>query len=503
MKSILFVLVMLMIVVGERLSINDPKCYKYFQKFGTANNPDGTGASLAAFTGDVQFVNQADVKVTLRYSDEKLFNDPMYFGLVQEDGNPEENTCLDLKLWKFSSNQYSNPIQITDLPITSSNNSQRKWRFYHFTIPQTDIKKRLQETSNSDQFIYKGYFAIGYYAAIVDQLQYTFYFEFSVTIEKETGVGIDTAFKPFTSFSTFQCMIDQPCIATADTSLKWCSDSSCSIPLTTAPDLHLNDQFVLQQVITRSGMTGYYLVETEVWYTGNGLYKKAKPINMNNATKGQVIIQLRAEIVWQAVTIRVTSVLSTFYAGGRRLLIQTQYDPVTGETNQIECIKAEGKNTCATCEEECQINNFAKEGCPKCSSIQTQNSSNSSTQTENQSNQINQTENPSSQTENQSTSENPATQNENQTTQTQNSSTQTQGQPTQTQNSTIHTQNSSNQTENQPTQTQDSTIYTQNSSNQTENQSNQTQNQQNQTENSSFSLWVAFDFLALTFLCVV
>lgn len=91
-------------------------------KFGTANNPDGSGATKLAFTGDVAFVNGTDVKVNLRYSDVDLYNDATYFGLVKEDGKTDATTCLDLKLWKFTSNTYSDPVQVTDLPITSSNN---------------------------------------------------------------------------------------------------------------------------------------------------------------------------------------------------------------------------------------------------------------------------------------------------------------------------------------------------------------------------------------------
>ncbi|CAD8211129.1 unnamed protein product [Paramecium octaurelia] len=93
------------------------------------------------------------------------------------------------------------------------------------------------------------------------------------------------------------------------------------------PDLHLNDQFVLQQVVTTANMN-YYLTGTEVWYTGNGLNKKATIVSVNNSVKGQVIIQLNAEIAWRSVTIKVTSTLSNTQTGARRLLVQTTYDPV-------------------------------------------------------------------------------------------------------------------------------------------------------------------------------
>ncbi|CAD8126213.1 unnamed protein product [Paramecium sonneborni] len=375
MQKIIIFTIIITIGYTQRLSYNDQNCDKYLKKFGTANNIDGSGATKLAFTGDISFVNGADVKVNLRYSDVDLFNDPTYFGLVKEDGKPEATTCLDLKLWKFTSNTYSDPVQVTDLPITSTNNFQKQWRYYSFTIPGGQLSTRLVETSNTNQFIYKGYFAVSYYPAGTDQVQYTFFFEFAVTIEKGTGAAIETAFKPLTQTSTAGCTPGGVCTAKADTTLKWCTDLTCAAFET--PDLHLNDQFVLLQTVTTTGMNGYYLTGTEVWYTGNGLNKKATPISINNTVKGQVIIQLRAEIAWRAVTIRVTSVLSTNSSGSRRLLIQTTYDSVSGQTDQIECIKAEGKQICATCEEECKINGYANETCDECSKEESPSSSSS------------------------------------------------------------------------------------------------------------------------------
>ncbi|CAD8105098.1 unnamed protein product [Paramecium primaurelia] len=368
MKTIIIVAFLVALGLSQRLSINDPNCNNYLKKFGTANNPDGTGATKLAFTGDIAFVSgSTDVKVNLRYSDVDLFNDATYFGLVQEDGKTAAQTCLDLKLWKFTSNAYSDPTQITDLPITPSNNFQKQWRYYSFTIPGAQLASRLVETKNANQFIYKGFYAISYYAAGTNEVQYTFYFEFSVTVDRGTGASVDTSFKPLSQTATVGCAPNQTCNAKADTVLKWCTDLTCTSFAT--PDLHLNDQFVLQQVVTTAGMN-YYLTGTEVWYTGNGLNKKATITSVNNNKKGEAIIQLKAEIAWSSVTIRVTSTLSDNQTGGRRLLVQTTYDPVFGETDEITCIKAEGKETCPTCEEECSAQGFAKDGCPECSSSQ-------------------------------------------------------------------------------------------------------------------------------------
>jgi hypothetical protein len=45
----------------------------------------------------------------LLYSD-PLFDDEIYWGLSQEDGKTIESTCLNLKLWKFSSSSFDNPV---------------------------------------------------------------------------------------------------------------------------------------------------------------------------------------------------------------------------------------------------------------------------------------------------------------------------------------------------------------------------------------------------------
>lgn len=47
-----------MIILGicARLNPNDPLCNKYLEKFGTADNSDGSGASKIAFKGDASFI---------------------------------------------------------------------------------------------------------------------------------------------------------------------------------------------------------------------------------------------------------------------------------------------------------------------------------------------------------------------------------------------------------------------------------------------------------------
>ncbi|CAD8126201.1 unnamed protein product [Paramecium sonneborni] len=203
-----------------------------------------------------------------------------------------------------------------------------------------------------------------YYAAGTDQVQYTFYFDFTVTIERASGAPVETAFRPLSYQSTVGCTTVEKCIAKADTKINFCQDpSACTNFASTPLDLHLNDQFIIQQKVTTTGLTGYHLTGTEVWYTGNGLNKKANIVNLDNLKPGAVNITLQAEIAWRNVTIKVTSILGNTQNGGKRLLAQTTYDTITGETNIIECIKAERQDTCGMCEEECLANGFARSDC--------------------------------------------------------------------------------------------------------------------------------------------
>lgn len=52
------------------------------------------------------------------------------------------------------------------------------------------------ETKNSDYVIYKGYYAIAFYAAETDKLFVIFHFGFAVTVNSTTGAAIESAFKP-------------------------------------------------------------------------------------------------------------------------------------------------------------------------------------------------------------------------------------------------------------------------------------------------------------------
>lgn len=46
----------------------------------------------------------------MKYWDDIYFDDPVYFGLIQEDGKSPESTCLDMKIFKFSNNDYDGKV---------------------------------------------------------------------------------------------------------------------------------------------------------------------------------------------------------------------------------------------------------------------------------------------------------------------------------------------------------------------------------------------------------
>ncbi|CAD8211787.1 unnamed protein product [Paramecium octaurelia] len=363
MKMLVFLFTCFVIGLA-RLPIEGPECNIYLEKFGTANNEDGSGATKLAFSGDVSYIiGTSNLKVNLRYSDVDRFNDLKFFGLVQEDGKKADETCLDLKLYKFTSNQYADGIEVTDLPITPSNNLQKQWRYYSFIIPGEQFETRLVKTSNSNQYIYKGYYAIAYYAAGTDQLQYTFYFDFAVVVDRMTNQA-ETAFTPLSRKATASCNPNELCENQGDSILKWCTDLTCTA--FAQQDLHENDLFVILQMMNTSDKNDYYLIDTEVWFTGDGILQKATPIFVNNSIKGQAIIQLQADIAWNNLSIQVSSILSTSQFGERRLLAQVTYDTYTGRLPDINCIKAEGAEICPNCEQECEVNGFAHDGCEAC-----------------------------------------------------------------------------------------------------------------------------------------
>ncbi|CAD8187225.1 unnamed protein product [Paramecium octaurelia] len=167
MKFISILLCLLAFTAALRLDFNHQNCTLDLQKLGVTNNPEETTLSKNFFTGDA-YVVEDNLKVYIRYPN-AYFISSDYFGLVQEDGRTAQTTCLDLKLLQFTSNSYCNPVQITDLPVRGhpyiSWFSFTIWSSYSFSIPVQHIRRRLIKTAFCGQSIYKGYYAIAFYAA--------------------------------------------------------------------------------------------------------------------------------------------------------------------------------------------------------------------------------------------------------------------------------------------------------------------------------------------------
>lgn len=75
------------------------------------------------FSGNASFIwNTTDVEIKLRYSDFDYFDDPKFKGLVIEDGKTLESTCIDMKLLKNVTNDFSGEVENNDFTITQSEN---------------------------------------------------------------------------------------------------------------------------------------------------------------------------------------------------------------------------------------------------------------------------------------------------------------------------------------------------------------------------------------------
>ncbi|CAD8113137.1 unnamed protein product [Paramecium sonneborni] len=278
----------------ERLDFNSPECHKYLEKFGTVDNKVDLGASKIAFTGDVSLEN-ANYKIKIRYSDYEQFNDAQFYGLVEQDGKPLEKTCLDMKLYHYTSEQYKDKREVTTFKITPFNNYQNNWRYYCFKIKLEEFSQYLIQTQNSNQNIYNGYFAIAYYAAETDQLHYTFFFQFSIINDRFIGILINTFFQPFSAASTLSCIIEE-CTAKPDTKLNWCKDLTCSEFLIFIQMINLyynrlllpKEWKTIIQLILKYGILEMDFKKRLILYI----------VSFNNNIKGQIILQLKAEIVW-------------------------------------------------------------------------------------------------------------------------------------------------------------------------------------------------------------
>ncbi|CAD8112503.1 unnamed protein product [Paramecium sonneborni] len=471
MRVIIILLIELLVNVFGQIN-KSVDCNRYFKKFGIEE-------ATLFFKGNVDVIQQSNqVQINLQYFDDS-FDDPKYFGLVEEDGKQLETVCLRLKIFQFTNQYHNSSIQIKDLKLESQSNPESKDRYYSFLIQESQLDSRL---ISYNETTYQGFYSFIFESIDEQQKIYEYVFDFNITLNKTSDKSNNSKQIRFlltkessnteTQSQLFWCsniicstILDKtPIIRLGDTLtikqvvttsnmnntklikteawmenkeinktinilrvnntipgqviiefkaeivssqikimivsylegqthpnnqiintidtiirplnqldssqnetiLKWCTNLDCSQYLNAAPQLYLNDLYVLQLIVKSS--KSYYLNAPNVFYSGNGLNSQAQPISVNNQNPGQVIIQLKADIIWKQFTIRVDSFLST-----EQNSVAPQDDVVSQKTEIIECIKPMVQETCASCEQECENNGFAHESCGECSfSLSTQ-----------------------------------------------------------------------------------------------------------------------------------
>ncbi|CAK58766.1 unnamed protein product (macronuclear) [Paramecium tetraurelia] len=273
---------------------NSINCNKYFSKFGT-------NESHNIFSGDAVYIQESqEVQINVNYID-ALFEDPIYFGLVVEDGKKPETTCLKLKVLYVSKVDHQSSYLISDLPIISSNNSINQSRQYSFKIPVSQLDQNL--LLNIINNVYEGCYSIIFESANQEAFQYEFIYNFTITATKDSQKLFDTSFK-------YKILAEQANSDAPQSELYWCGDFDCISKLNVTPSILINDTFFIKQVILDSEKSKQFLKNTEVWYSGNGFNQKQEPIKINNTIPGQVILQLEATIALSKLNIKVISALS-------------------------------------------------------------------------------------------------------------------------------------------------------------------------------------------------
>ncbi|CAD8211789.1 unnamed protein product [Paramecium octaurelia] len=291
------IIVLIQFIVTALSQTNDSiDCNKYFYKFGTTKSP-------LEFSGDVVYIQESrDIQINVKYTD-VLFEDPIYFGLIQEDGKTPETTCLNLQVYHLPNTQDQLPQLLTNLSIFVSNNTNFQWRYYSFKIPISKLNKHDISTQNTSIQTYDGSYSINFESTLKRSFKYQFIFNFTINVNNNSQLLNDTKFSS-------QIIFDQSPIIVPGSKLLWCSNFTCQSYLNEPPLLYLNTIFFLQQVIVDCEFKNEKLENIEVYYTIDQIQTKAKTMRYNNTTPGQVIIILKVPFAWKKVSIKVISTLS-------------------------------------------------------------------------------------------------------------------------------------------------------------------------------------------------
>lgn len=93
-----------------RIEFNSDECKNYLKKIKNIISGNEIGSTYLTYTAITTYETEtSNLIITLWYYD-PLYDDAIYWGLSQEDGKIIESTCLNLKLWKFRSPNFNNPV---------------------------------------------------------------------------------------------------------------------------------------------------------------------------------------------------------------------------------------------------------------------------------------------------------------------------------------------------------------------------------------------------------
>ncbi|CAD8146223.1 unnamed protein product [Paramecium pentaurelia] len=307
------------------------------------------------FKGTIQYIDETiDLNITITYTD------PKFIDTTQQGITQGENTasCLSLNLYKYQNSEY----KIKDSSSYTINyiNDGSSTRAYQFIIPSKDFIKELQLSDDGTIFSFHGYYSLDFSIGKLEQR--VIYFDFNAGIDRETTGNRNTTFG---SLSTNQSIVCNPeCRTSVNSSLKFCSDETCAQPIEKV-DLYLNDQIWIKQTLTKEGTQNYYLINPEIYFTGDKLFKKATILQQKINQKGYAMYLIKVEIAWTFITISAKATISS--TAGSRILDEQNQSQTLGVTQEIDCIKYKESNQCIECDQSLNVNNVdspQEDGCP-------------------------------------------------------------------------------------------------------------------------------------------
>ncbi|CAK83346.1 unnamed protein product (macronuclear) [Paramecium tetraurelia] len=313
------------------------------------------------FKGTIDYINDTlDLNITIHYTDPQ-FADAANKGITEGENAA---SCLSLNLYKYPNKNYDTQ----DLSSYTINyiNDNLSVRAYQFSIPSKDFVKELQLSEDGTSYFFNGYFSLNF--NIESNLQRVIFFDFFVGIERTSTGKRDTTFGSLSSSQNLPCQSE--CTTSVTSSLQFCPDQMCESTID-KPDLYLNDQIWLKHTLTKQGTENYYLINPEIYFTGDKLFKKADIKEQVISQKGYAMYLINIEIAWTPITISAKAMVSSI-AGSRILheqsrLLELAQTSTIGITPEIGCVKDKETNECINCDQSQNVNNYdlpQLDGCP-------------------------------------------------------------------------------------------------------------------------------------------